>query len=159
MASKKKPKKSKKRTRNSRHLRAMQHSQNKVQRAQSGNHIVAQAAVESYSGPIPPPALFEQYEKILPGCAQRIMCMAENQQNHRIAIESQVVSSQQAIQKSGQKYAFWVAIIFAFVSGFCAFTGHDAVAATLGGTTVVSLVAAFIAGKHYQNKDLQKKNQ
>jgi hypothetical protein len=39
---------------------------------------------ESYHGPIPPPALFRQFEEILPGVADRILRMAEKEQDHRI---------------------------------------------------------------------------
>ena len=37
----------------------------------------------SFIGPLPPPALFGQYEKILPGSADRILRLAENEQRIR----------------------------------------------------------------------------
>ena len=39
----------------------------------------------SFSGPLPPPAMFSAYEDVLPGGADRIMKMAEKEQNYRIA--------------------------------------------------------------------------
>ena len=36
-----------------------------------------------FSGPLPPPELFKQYEEILPGSANRILKMAEKEQNIR----------------------------------------------------------------------------
>lgn len=39
---------------------------------------------ERFSGPIPPRSSFEGYERILPGAANRILSMAEKEQNHRI---------------------------------------------------------------------------
>lgn len=37
----------------------------------------------SYSGPLPPPAMLEQYNNIAPGAANRIIAMAETEQNIR----------------------------------------------------------------------------
>ena len=38
---------------------------------------------EKFAGPIPPPPVMKQYEEILPGSADRILKMAENQSEHR----------------------------------------------------------------------------
>lgn len=43
--------------------------------------IVAQSA--SFSGPIPPPAILHQYDAVIPGAAERILKMAEEQSKHR----------------------------------------------------------------------------
>jgi uncharacterized membrane protein len=40
-----------------------------------------------YNGPIPLASEFEKYEKVLPGSADRILKMAENQSGHRRFIE------------------------------------------------------------------------
>lgn len=44
--------------------------------------------VEMYRGPLPPPALLDQYEKVVPGLAQQIVDMAINEQNHQHKINS-----------------------------------------------------------------------
>ena len=38
---------------------------------------------EKFAGPIPPPPIMKRYEEILPGSANRILKMAENQSEHR----------------------------------------------------------------------------
>jgi uncharacterized membrane protein len=46
--------------------------------------IVHAAAVEEqFSGPIPHPNILESYNRILPGAAERILSMAEEEQKHR----------------------------------------------------------------------------
>lgn len=35
-----------------------------------------------YRGPLPPPAMLNDYNSVLPGLAARIVQMAENEQNH-----------------------------------------------------------------------------
>lgn len=49
----------------------------KVERA------VAKVIQSEFSGPIPPPSIIKGYEDILPGTAERIVAMAENQAKHR----------------------------------------------------------------------------
>jgi len=43
--------------------------------------VVLQAA--SFSGPLPPPPMFREYEDVLPGAGDRILSMAERQAAHR----------------------------------------------------------------------------
>ena len=47
--------------------------------------------VQHYSGPLPPAVEFEKYEKVLKGSADRILKLAENQNQHRRFIEKVVV--------------------------------------------------------------------
>ena len=42
--------------------------------------LVTEAA---FSGPLPPPSMFEHYEQVLPGAANRIIAMAEKEQTLR----------------------------------------------------------------------------
>lgn len=45
--------------------------------------IIAIKQEVAYSGPIPPPEHFAQYESVLPGASERILAMAEREQEHR----------------------------------------------------------------------------
>ena len=42
----------------------------------------------SFRGPLPPPTMFSAYEHVLPGSADRILRMAEREQEHRINWEN-----------------------------------------------------------------------
>ena len=46
---------------------------------------------ERYEGLIPPPAMFAEFERILPGSANRILTIAEKQTGHRHKIETRVI--------------------------------------------------------------------
>jgi uncharacterized membrane protein len=46
---------------------------------------------ESFAGPLPPPVLLEEYEQALPGLAERIVMMAENEGSHRRGIECRLI--------------------------------------------------------------------
>jgi len=45
--------------------------------------VVIPESKEEFAGPIPPPSMMKQYEETLPGSADRILKMAENQSEHR----------------------------------------------------------------------------
>lgn len=72
--------------------------------------VVVQAIKEEFSGPIPPPDIIEKYERILPGAADRIITMAEQQATHRQAMEKKMIESESRDGLLG--------IIFAFLLGF-----------------------------------------
>ena len=49
--------------------------------------IIKAAKTSVHSGPLPAPGMFQEYEKVLPGAADRIMAMAEKEANHRHPID------------------------------------------------------------------------
>lgn len=59
-----------------------------------------------FSGPLPPPQLFEGYERVCPGAAERILAMAEAQTFSRIEQEKKVISEDTRLARHGQIYAF-----------------------------------------------------
>lgn len=54
----------------------------------SSIHVLQQRS-EIYYGPLPSPQAFGEYEKVLPGCAERIVSMAELDQKAKIDILNQ----------------------------------------------------------------------
>ena len=63
----------------------------------------------SFSGPLPPPTMFEGYESVLPGSADRILAMAEKEQQHRTEWEGTTVGSVVAENKRAQWLGFLIA--------------------------------------------------
>jgi len=57
---------------------------------------------EHFSGPLPPPELLDRYEKVVPGTAERILRMAEKEQDHRHNLEA----SLPALARQGQLFGF-----------------------------------------------------
>lgn len=53
------------------------------------------AASQEWNGPLPPPAALEHFERIVPGAAQRILHMAEDEQRHRHSLEAAAMHTQQ----------------------------------------------------------------
>ena len=59
-----------------------------------------------FSGPIPPPNIIKGYEDILPGAADRIITMAENQAKHRQQMEALMIHSESRDGLLGILFAF-----------------------------------------------------
>ena len=55
-----------------------------------------------WSGPLPPPAALAQFDQIIPGGADRILKMVEQEQDHRMAHEGQILKATVADVKRGQ---------------------------------------------------------
>jgi uncharacterized membrane protein len=108
-------------------------------------------------GPLPDPEDLARYGQIIPDGADRIMRMAEDQSKHRIAIESTVIASQQTQSRRGQVFGLVIGIFGITAGAVVALLGHDSVGAVIAGTTVVSLVVAFVQGRRVQQKELQEK--
>lgn len=115
--------------------------QNKIRR------IVAVAQESSFAGPLPHPSHFEGYNKVLPGAAERILAMAEKQQDYNM--------EQGRNMHSLLSKGLWIALLlvigaFAIVA-FAIYRGlNNVVYATLG--TSVIMVAIFVLRKFPKNK-------
>jgi len=73
--------------------------------------IYQQYLEASYSGPLPPPAALEKYEKIQPGAADRIISMAEKEQSSRIAAQTEGSKRGFCLLSRGQIFAFITALL------------------------------------------------
>ncbi len=113
---------------------------------------------EECSGPLPPPEQLIKYDEALPGLAERIVVMTEHQSAHRMELEKSVVYAELRQSAVGQIAAFALAVLFLAGALAATLNGHDTVGAALGTTTVLGLVATFIAGKREQKADLEEKS-
>ena len=59
----------------------------------NGRTLVGVETSLSWSGPLPPPKVLEAYDRLVPGAAERIMKMAEQQSEHRRGLEKTVVEA------------------------------------------------------------------
>ena len=113
----------------------------------------------SFSGPLPPPEILAKYNEALPGLAERIICMAEQQAKHRQSIEKTVIDSNAFVQKVGPFLGFVVAMTAVIGGTILVLKGKDGygLAAIIG--ALASLAGVFIYGKRHQRKELDEKAQ
>lgn len=85
------------------HKEAQQTIQDPPVDDESGVRIRAQ--IESFSGPLPPPQLFEAYNKAQPDAGDRILKMAEGEQKHRHEIVHKVTDANQQLTERSQNWS------------------------------------------------------
>jgi uncharacterized membrane protein len=78
-----------------------------------------------FSGPLPPPELLREYDKIAPGCAQRIIGMAEKEGDHRRAIQKLKVRGGLAARTRGQYLGWSLAVVIAGLGAFLIYEGRE----------------------------------
>lgn len=103
--------------------------------------------IQSFSGPIPHPELLAGYERVQPGLAERIVSMAEKEQAAQLECDKAYVEGPIKATRRGQWMGFVIAILFALASTALGILGKTAVAITLGGGTLVTLVTIFVTNR------------
>lgn len=101
----------------------------------------------SFSGPLPPPSMFGEYDRVLPGSADRILSMAEKEQSHRISTESTALAASVKDSKFGQYFGFALATFCLGGGVYLALNGHTIVAVAMVGASAVGLVKRFLGNR------------
>jgi len=112
---------------------------------------------QSFRGPLPPPALLEQYESIQPGLAKRIITLAEKQQEHRFTKEREVLGAAIVDQRAARNerrrgqflgFSFCVIVVICATLATVQTQGNaqpEIFAATLGSLAIICFV--FMTGR------------
>jgi uncharacterized membrane protein len=108
---------------------------------------------KSHSGPLPDAETLIKYDTVIPQGADRIMKMAEKQQEHRMMLENKVVTSQSKQSSLGQWFGLIIGIVGIGCGTFLAYSGQTTVGGIIAGGTVVSLVSVFVIGKKLQKSE------
>jgi uncharacterized membrane protein len=106
------------------------------------------------SGPIPSPAVLGQYERLVPGTAERLIKMAEKEQNHRHEMDMKVASAQindlrrnRLENNLGQVFGLVIGLTAIMAGSFTAIKGSQLAGGLIGTAGVAGLVSAFVLGK------------
>ena len=131
-------------------------TEDEVEDSEKIARVVAKVIEQKFSGPIPPPNIIAGYENVLPGVADRIIKMAEQQSLHRQTI--QLMETKAEVRDS------FLGVIFAFGLGIgcliaCIITvimvpesAGAICGAVLGVTGIGSIVAAFLKNTRLSGK-------
>lgn len=98
-----------------------------------------------FRGPIPHPQLLKQYDEALPGSAERILRMAEQEQEHRFKIVSQCIDSDTKESKLGLHYSFILGLAPMVLGIVIVIVGRNESSVWVGGLFGVSGLATVIA--------------
>lgn len=122
---------------------------------QHNQHIVQRHQVVSagWSGPLPPPAALEEFNRIVPGGAERIFAQFEAEGKHRRELEQR--QSKLAVREIhiGQVLAGLFALGCLAVSAFAIYLDKPWVATIFGSGTIAIVVGAFLRQTRTGDKD------
>lgn len=121
--------------------------------------VVERSIEQSFhSGPIPSPDTLEKYNAIIPNGADRIMRMAEKQQDHRIELEKTSITEHLLQSKRGQVFGLIIGMAAIIAGSSCILMGHEWPGAVIGTGGITGLVSVFVYGKQQQKKSINNKN-
>lgn len=109
----------------------------------------------SFSGPLPHPDIMKGYDDIVPGAAERILKMAENQQNHRFKLEEKIVFDDSSERKRNSYFAFILTLAVILLGGFLLFKGKNIVGFATVFAGLVPLIGIF--SKNDKDKESAEK--
>ena len=111
---------------------------------------VVTSVMSEFSGPLPPPSIMKGYEDIVPGSADRILSMAENQAKHRQSMEKKIIDIESRDSLLGILFAFFLGascIIAAIIIVILVPETSGAISGSiLGMAGISSVIATFIKG-------------
>jgi len=118
------------------------------------SHVVA-GMMEHFSGPLPHPQTLEQYDKIVPGAAERIIRKFESQTEHRQKIEDRFVWAESIKSVGGLIGGFIIAMTVIVGGIYTAIRNpeHPFLGGALSFTGLAAIVFAFITEKYRGNGD------
>lgn len=107
----------------------------------------------SFSGPLPPPSHLAEYEKIQKGFAERIIRMAEKEQDERHRNNRMMVDSDIKAKSRGQMFGFILGLLIIALAGVLGCIGHTTLAGVLVSTALVGELIIFVLGKVPSSKE------
>lgn len=125
-------------------------STNKPARGKSGgsNHL--------YKHILPPMDIISEYEELSPGILEKIVAMAQKEQNHRHSIELHNTEKYTKASEMGRKSALILVAIIAVAVVILAFGGHYMVASILAISAFGAIGVASSSCKKLSNKIFHK---
>ncbi len=120
--------------------------------------IVEQSQAVTYQGPIPHPDAFAEYEKTLPGAADRILSMAEIQQAHRLRLEEKMIAVDARQSMGGLIAGFLVALAVLALAGVFAWIGLPVAAVITALAHLAALVGVFVYGTRSRRAEREKQS-
>ena len=117
----------------------------------SGTRLIArQQSLSVRSGPLPPAEDLAAYDAVTAGAAQRIIAMAEREQNHRHAQEAAAVrlhSEELSLRRRGQSCALALGLILIAAGAFAIFMGQPEAACAVFAALGAGALSVFLGGR------------
>lgn len=126
---------------------------NSSSHSQTPETLIAVHSVE-FQGPLPSPSMLEEFDRVVPGLARKIVDRSELEMQHRHKMEKQALNAQIEDRRAhrnsegrGQLMAFVIVLIVFGTGIYLILNGYPRIGGTLVTSTVVILAGAFLAGR------------
>ncbi|MDD9806041.1 MAG: DUF2335 domain-containing protein [Gammaproteobacteria bacterium] len=109
-----------------------------------------------FSGPVPPPNLLEAYQRINRKFADKIMAMAEKEQNHRHAMEDRTLQSITSFEKLGQLCTLLISGAIITIGALIALMADAVAGSIVVAVPLASLAAQLISGHRLKKRKYEQ---
>jgi uncharacterized membrane protein len=130
---------------------------NQTSQEQSKEKRIVQVS-QTFLGPLPPPTVLEHYERILPGAADRIISMAEQQSKHRQEQESKIIRYSGRDSLLGLIFGLIIGLTAIIGGVICILHGYAISGVILGGSGLAGLVGVFVYGSREKKEPSPAEN-
>ena len=110
-----------------------------------------------YEGPLPLPAHLEEYDRIVPGAAERIIAMAERQATHRQNLEKKAIDSGSRDSLLGLIFGLIIGVSAICSGTYGIYKGVETGGISIIIITIASLVGVFVYGSRQRRKERETK--
>jgi uncharacterized membrane protein len=107
----------------------------------------------SHSGPLPPPEQLSEYDRVLPGLAERIVKLTEAEQRHRHEIVDLAVRRDARIRERGQALAMVALIVMVAFCCYLVATDNAQTAGVVAVGVIAAVVGIFVTGRKEDTKE------
>ena len=135
------------------------HPAQREHRPSDGGELLSEhvSITQSFRGPLPPPGALAKYNDAFPGCAERIVAMAERQVIHRQMLESNALDGKLTAERRGQVLGFILALTVIIGGGVLIALDKDASGLTAIVSALAGLVAVFVYGRRKDAEERREK--
>jgi len=102
---------------------------------------------ERFSGPLPHPKHFKQYDDALPGSGQELLDMAKSNLRHAQDLQAKALQADIDDMKEGRRLGFAALVILMIGAIICGLMDKDTIALALLGATVLGTITHLIRGR------------
>lgn len=110
-------------------------------------HETVERIATHRSGPLPDARELDAYRQVDASFAERIVRMAEKEQDHRHQLPNRVLEREYRLKSRGQHYALIAVAVVLLFAAYLAYQGDSKMAGYVAIGTLASIVGIFVSGR------------
>lgn len=117
---------------------------------------VTESILRSFSGPLPPPDILEQYIRVAPDFADSIVKMAVDEQKYSHSRDNKLIEESFRVKRRGQNFALTIALVAIIGGVVCILNGFQVAGSIVSGVGLSGLVSEFLGRKREEKQEEDK---